>query len=103
MTLLEALKDQVVVIDGAMGTMIQELGFTDADFGGSPFRMLGDLLTFAHPSAIEGIHLEYYRAGAHAVETNTFGASAFRLWEYDFTDLDTSRFEGIPEGLDIME
>lgn len=100
MDFLEALKSQVIVLDGAMGTMIQGLDITDADFGGADFRMLSDLLTLSHPEAIEGIHLAYYRAGANAVETNTFGASPFRLSEYDFSKLDLSRFPDNPYGVD---
>ena len=87
MHFLEYLKEHVIVLDGAMGTMIQALDVTDADFGGSDFRMLSDLLTLSRPEAIRDIHLAYYRAGAHGVETNTFGASPMRLSEYDFRDI----------------
>ena len=86
MNFLDALKKQVIVLDGAMGTMLQNLTLTDEDFGGSDFRMLGDLLSFSHPDAIEKIHLDYYRAGANAVETNTFGASPYRLSEYKYAE-----------------
>ncbi len=96
----ELLTRQVVLIDGAMGTQVQALGMTDEDFGGGEFRMLTDLLTFAHPGAVRDIHLAYYRAGANAVETNTFGASPFRLAEYDFSRLDLTAFDPLPDGLD---
>ena len=101
MKFLDALKKQIIVIDGAMGTMIQDLDVTDQDFGGPDFRMLGDLLTFSRPQDIENIHLNYYQAGANAVETNTFGASTYRLSEYDFTKLDLTRFQNVPDELDI--
>lgn len=100
MNFLDALQTQVIVIDGAMGTMIQNLDLTDQDFGGPDYRMLGDLLTFSNPDAIEEIHFQYYSSGANAVETNTFGASTFRLSEYDFSQLDLTKFTDLPEGFD---
>ena len=101
MDFLEAIRSQVIVLDGAMGTMIQELDLTDLDFGGGDFRMLGDLLSFSNPDSIEEIHFRYYQSGANCVETNTFGASAFRLGEYDFSTLDLANFGAVPDGLDI--
>ena len=65
----DALKEQVLLLDGAMGTMVQSLNVTDATFGGSLFRMLTDLLTFARPEDLENIHLQYLRAGANLIET----------------------------------
>lgn len=97
----KALQEQIIVIDGAMGTMIQALGLTDADFGGAEFRMLSDLLVFSHPNEVMLIHYDYYHAGAHAVETNTFGASPMRLAEYDFSRLDLSHFAPNPYGVDL--
>jgi len=98
---LSYVKDNVVLLDGAMGTMIQQLGLTPADFGGETYLMLSDLLSFSRPDDLMEIHLQYLRAGSHAIETNTFGASALRLEEYDFADLDTSAFRGVPEGVDL--
>ena len=103
MQLLEALKTQVIVLDGAMGTMIQNLGLDDADFGGSAFRMLTDLLNFSQPDAVKKIHLDYFRAGANAVETNTFGSSPLRLGDFDFKKIDTSAFPCIPYDLDLVK
>jgi len=100
---LEALKDQVIVLDGATGTQVQNLELTDADFGGGDFKMLSDLLVFSKPNAQKQIHLNYFRAGANAVETNTFGASPMRTSEYDFTELDTSAFDPIPWDLDLKK
>jgi len=96
-----ALHEQVILLDGAMGTMIQGLDLTDADFGGADYRMLSDLLVFSRPEAVRDIHLAYYRAGAHAVETNTFGSSPFRLSEYDFHALDTAQFAPLPYDADL--
>ena len=86
-----------------MGTMVQNLGLEDGDFGGSAFRMLTDLLNFSHPDAIENIHLDYFRAGAHAVETNTFGSSPLRLGDFDFKKIDASSFKRIPYDLDLVK
>ena len=101
MTFLKALEEGVVVLDGAMGTMVQNLGLTAQDFGGPSYEMLADMLVFSKPRAISDIHLAYFRAGSNAVETNTFGACPLRLCEFDFTGLDVTSFEGIPEGLDL--
>lgn len=101
MSLLNTLKEQVIVLDGAMGTMTQALDITDEDFGGSDFRMLGDLLSFSKPDEIRNIHLAYYRAGANAVETNTFGACPFRFAEYDFSELNLETFAPNPYGIDL--
>lgn len=101
MTFLDYIQEHVLVLDGAMGTMIQGMDVTDADFGGADYRMLGDLLSFSRPDDIRSIHLAYYRAGAHAVETNTFGASVMRLSEYDFAEMDLTRFGDVPTGLDL--
>lgn len=101
MNFLEALKNQILILDGAMGTMIQDLGLTDADFGGGEFKMLSDLIVFSRPKDLRDIHLKYFEAGANAVETNTFGASRLRLEEYDFSKIDTKAFAPIPGGVDL--
>jgi 5-methyltetrahydrofolate--homocysteine methyltransferase len=103
MIFLETLKKRVIVLDGAMGTMIQDLDLSDADFGGSAYKMLSDLLTFSRPRQLKDIHLKYYRAGADAVETNTFGASTLRLQEYDFSGLDVAAFASVPGGVDLRK
>ncbi|MCC6694049.1 MAG: homocysteine S-methyltransferase family protein [Candidatus Hydrogenedentes bacterium] len=101
MDFLTALRQQVIVIDGAMGTQVQNLGLGDADYGGVEFKMLPDILVFSHPDAIRDIHLAYFRAGSNAVETNTFGATPFRLAEYDFSRLELGAFDPIPYGIDL--
>ncbi len=101
MQFLDLLKEQILVLDGATGTMIQSLELSDADFGGSDYKMLSDLLSFSKPEAMKEIHKQFYRAGAHAVETNTFGATPFRLSEYDFTKIDLSGFAPIPYDIDF--
>jgi len=100
-TFLEMLKDRVVVLDGGMGTQTQTLDLRDADYGGADYRMLGDLLCFSRPDAIENIHYRYYQSGANAVETNTFGASPFRLSEYNFSTIDLAKFAALPPELEL--
>ncbi|MBX7255907.1 MAG: homocysteine S-methyltransferase family protein [Candidatus Hydrogenedentes bacterium] len=101
MNFLQTLREQIVVIDGAMGTQVQNLALTDEDYGGVEFRMLPDILVFSHPEAIRDIHLSYFKAGANAVETNTFGASPYRLCEYDFSRLSLERFAKVPYGIEL--
>ncbi|MGK0289116.1 MAG: 5-methyltetrahydrofolate--homocysteine methyltransferase [bacterium] len=86
------IQEQVLIIDGAMGTMIQNLNLDEKAYGGGEFQMLSDLLVFSRPNEVKGIHQEYFEAGANAVETNTFGASPLRLQEFDFSKLDLSDF-----------
>jgi len=83
---LELIERRAVVFDGAMGTQIQALDLTPADFGGD--RQLGnnDHLSLARPDAIEGIHLAYLEAGADVVETNSFQASRIRMSEWGVGD-----------------
>ena len=100
-TFLRNVQQGPLCIDGAMGTMVQKLDLEDAHYGGPDFRMLVDLLCFSLPEAVVDVHLAFLRAGAQAVETNSFGASPFRLAEYDFTKLDTARFAENPYGLEL--
>ncbi len=86
------LTEQIFLIDGAMGTMIQGFGFGPQEYGGEAFQMLSDMVVFSKPEDLRNLHLQYFRAGSHAVETNTFGASQLRLQEFDFSALDASEF-----------
>jgi 5-methyltetrahydrofolate--homocysteine methyltransferase len=101
MTFLEMLQEQVIIIDGATGTMIQSLDLSDRDFGGSDYKMLSDLLCYSRPDDMRKVHLAYFEAGANAVETNTFGASPMRLSEYNFAGLDLAGFARIPYDVDL--
>lgn len=83
------LRERILVIDGAMGTMIQRLGLTEADFRGErfkdhPFDLKGnnDILCLTKPDAIMEIHRQYLDAGADIIETNTFNANAFSQDDY---------------------
>jgi len=87
--LQELLKHQIVLLDGAGGTMIQRHKLTEADFRGELFREHGqplqgnnDLLSLTHPDVIESIHREYLEAGAHILETNTFNANRISQADY---------------------
>src|SRR4030095_5184651 len=80
---LEALlKERIVVIDGAMGTMVQARSLTEADYRGERFKdhpkdLKGnhDVLALTRPDVLEAIHREYLEAGADIVETNTFSSN----------------------------
>ncbi len=87
--LLQALEDRILVLDGAMGTMIQSYGLTEEDFRGPrlaahPVSLKGDneLLTLTRPDVIEAIHRAYFEAGADIAETNTFTATAIAQADY---------------------
>lgn len=89
MRLEDILKKRVVVLDGAMGTMIQRYGFGESDYRGADFaewpRMLkgcNDLLCLTQPDSIAEIHRQYIDAGADIIETNTFNANSVSLSEY---------------------
>ena len=89
-SLLEAtLRERIVVLDGAMGTMIQGYALTEADFRGDRFRdhpvPLGgcsDLLCLSRPEIIEQIHYDFLKAGADIVETNSFTGTSIALADY---------------------
>ena len=83
----EALEDvlstRVLVLDGAMGTMLQQRNLTADDFGGPAFEGCNENLVFTRPDVITDIHRAYYEAGADVVETNSFGSTKIVLAEYD--------------------
>lgn len=102
MRFLDYIKEKILVIDGATGTMVQDLNLGVEYYGGEPYRMLTDLINFSAPEAMKTIHRTYFEAGSSAVETNTFGASYLRLSEYDFTELDTKVFPINPYNIDLQ-
>ncbi|WP_456621773.1 MULTISPECIES: methionine synthase [unclassified Bradyrhizobium] len=92
--LLDAARDRILVLDGAMGTMIQNLQFDEAAFRGERFRDFhrdlrgnNDLLILTQPQAIEDIHAAYLRAGADIVATNTFSTTSIAQADYDLADI----------------
>ena len=93
--LLESLFAQrILILDGAMGTMIQTFKLTEADFRGQRFadfphdlRGNNDLLTLTQPEVIRSIHTGYLEAGADILETNTFNSNAASMSDYHMQDL----------------
>ncbi|REK36569.1 MAG: methionine synthase [Bacteroidetes bacterium] len=90
----EELKKRVLVIDGAMGTMIQRYKLQEQDYRGERFRNFdkelkgnNDLLSITRPDIIEAIHLQYLEAGADIIETNTFNAQSISLADYAMEDM----------------
>lgn len=84
-----ALKERILIIDGAMGTMLQQKKFTEADFRGTRFQnhekdLKGnnDLLCITQPDAVYEVHLAYLEAGADIIETNTFNGTRCVQLEY---------------------
>jgi 5-methyltetrahydrofolate--homocysteine methyltransferase len=78
----ELLRQRILVIDGAMGTMIQQKGLTAKDFGGPEYEGCNEYLNITRPDVIATIHEAYFGAGADIVETNTFGGTPIVLAEY---------------------
>ena len=81
--------ERILVLDGAMGTMIQQHKFGEADFRGERFadwprhlRGNNDLLSLTQPQAIRAIHLAYFEAGADIAETNTFSSTRIAQADY---------------------
>ena len=84
--LRDALNDRILVLDGAMGTMIQQRNLTAADFGGPALEGCNENLVLTRPDVIRDIHRQYFAAGADIVETDTFGATPLVLAEYGLAD-----------------
>ncbi|NJJ37622.1 methionine synthase [Paenibacillus apii] len=82
-TLAEALAQRILILDGAMGTMIQQVPLTGEDFGGDELDGCNEMLVLTRPEVIRDIHEAYLEAGADLIETNTFGATSVVLAEYD--------------------
>jgi 5-methyltetrahydrofolate--homocysteine methyltransferase len=89
----EILKDRVLVLDGAMGTMLQAYKFTEEDFRGETFKDWklsvkgnNDMLSITQPEAIKEVHRKYYDAGADIVETNTFSSTTIAMADYEMED-----------------
>src|ERR1700710_1682024 len=92
--LTAALRERILVMDGAMGTMIQRHGLSEEDFRGDRFadwaqdvRGNSDMLSLTQPDVIRSIHREYLEAGADLVETNTFSAQLISQADYGMQEL----------------
>ncbi|UWG98144.1 methionine synthase [Dehalobacter sp. DCM] len=81
-TLIDLIAEKVLVMDGAMGTMLQMKNLSTADFGGPESEGCNEILILTRPDIIRGIHEAYLEAGADIIETNTFGGTRIVLDEY---------------------
>ncbi len=89
-SITEILEERILVIDGAMGSLIQGYNLTEADFRGEQFKDFhqdqkgnNDLLCLTRPDIIEEIHLRYLNAGADIIETNSFSSNSVSMADYD--------------------
>ncbi len=94
MDIRKELEKRILVIDGAMGTMIQRHKLTEADYRGERFKNWpsdvkgnNDLLCITQPEIIKGIHKLYLSAGADIIETNTFSSTVIAMADYDMQEL----------------
>jgi 5-methyltetrahydrofolate--homocysteine methyltransferase len=94
MSIHEAIANRILVLDGAMGTMLQRHNFTEEDFRGSrfadfphPLKGNNDLLSLTQPEAIKDVHRQYFVAGADIVETNTFSGTTIGMADYHMEHL----------------
>ena len=90
----DILRQRLVILDGAMGTMIQRFKLTEAQYRGERFADFhrdvkgnNELLSLTRPDVIRDIHEKYLAAGADLIETNTFGATSIALADYDMAHL----------------
>ncbi|WP_340065564.1 homocysteine S-methyltransferase family protein [Ascidiimonas aurantiaca] len=93
-TISEELAKRILILDGAMGTMIQQHGFTEDQYRGSRFQKYhlplkgnNDLLSLTQPEAILNIHRDYLEAGADIIETNTFSGTRIAMSDYQMEDI----------------
>src|ERR1044072_1456191 len=93
-TIQDCLRERILIIDGAMGTMIQRYKLKEEDYRGERFKdwasdLKGnnDLLCLTQPQIIKEIHKQYLEAGADIIETNTFNAQAISLADYHMQGL----------------
>src|SRR5205807_8430050 len=80
------LERRVLVLDGAMGTALQDLHLSAEDFGGPELEGCNEVLNLSRPQIVRGIHRGYLEAGADILETNTFGGTPLVLAEYGLQD-----------------
>lgn len=92
--LIDVLRKKILVLDGAMGTMLQRYQFGEEDYRGERFKDYhlpvkgnNDLLSITQPGAIAEVHKKYFEAGADMVETNTFSGTSVAMADYGMEDL----------------
>ena len=93
-SLYDVIKERILVLDGAMGTMIQTYNLKEEDFRGerfknylSPLKGNNDLLSITQPQIISEIHKKYLESGADILETNTFSSNSISMADYNMEDL----------------
>ncbi|MCG8207193.1 homocysteine S-methyltransferase family protein [Tenacibaculum finnmarkense] len=94
LNIYQEIQKRILVLDGAMGTMLQAYKFTEEDFRGKRFKNYptslqgnNDLLSITQPKAIKEIHAKYFAAGADIIETNTFSGTTIAMADYQMEDL----------------
>ncbi|GER60969.1 5-methyltetrahydrofolate--homocysteine methyltransferase [Patiriisocius marinus] len=92
-TIKKALQDRILILDGAMGTMLQRYNFSEEDFRSKRFKNFhkplkgnNDLLSITQPKVIADVHATYFEAGADIVETNTFSSTSIAMADYELED-----------------
>jgi 5-methyltetrahydrofolate--homocysteine methyltransferase len=92
--IIKQMQNRILILDGAMGTMLQRYKFSEEDFRGERFKDFhtsvkgnNDLLSLTQPKAIGEVHRKYFEAGADIVETNTFSSTTIAMADYDMEDL----------------
>lgn len=90
----DVLREKILILDGAMGSLIQQYNLTDADYRGERFKNFphevkgnNDLLSITRPDVIKEIHAKYFKAGADIAETNTFSGTSIAMADYHMEDL----------------
>lgn len=92
-SLKNAIQDRILILDGAMGTMLQRYNFNEEDFRSTRFKNFhkplkgnNDVLSITQPKVIADVHAKYFEAGADIVETNTFSSTSIAMADYDLED-----------------
>ena len=93
-TLKQIIDERILILDGAMGTMIQKYNLSELDFRGERFAQVAgqmkgnnDLLCLTRPDVIKDIHRKYLEAGADIIETNTINAQRVSIADYQIQDM----------------
>lgn len=82
----QKMKERILILDGGMGTYLQQQNLSETDFGGPEFDGCNEYLTLTRPDVISGVHKAYLEAGADVISTNTFGSTPLVLAEYNLAD-----------------
>jgi 5-methyltetrahydrofolate--homocysteine methyltransferase len=86
MNIHKILRERILVLDGAMGTVLQNKELTAEDFGGTDYEGCNEYLNITRPDVVHDIHTAYLDAGADIILTNTFGGTHIVLSEYNLQD-----------------